>query len=927
MKKKASIIFLLLVCCFSNSFAQSIVSGVVYEEINGAKTPLPFTTVSVPKSTRGTITDFDGKFKFNALDNDTVIQISYIGYKTVTEKIDPVKGNTLIEIVMSTGGGQELEEVIIVARKNRESENLLILEQKKASIAVETIGVQTMSIQGVSDAAGAVTKLSGISKQTGSQSLNVRGLGDRYNTTTFNGLPLPSNNPELKNFDLSLFETDIISHIAIEKTFTSNLYGDFGGANIDVNAKSFVSSPFIKFNVKSSYNLALSGADIFYLPDVGNKNGFYSGNPPSVAPILNKNVYNFYNSWNPQQTNILPGLGIGLSGGRDFKFENNAILSSFFNVSYENKYAFAERIERMVNTMGTALTDTKGDEFAYETQSTAMLNLNLSKNSYQYTFNSLFLNTSDQSLTSLTGRLRDISANDDGMNRRAEFQRNMMWVNQLLGKNKISEKSTINWGVSYNYLTNTVPDRQQTTYEVYDATTNVGLLDPFSSGRNYRYYQDFDENEVAANVALVSKFGKALTEDDEYRGKWIIAYSGRYKIRDFHSLQFNHQIQRDINDNNIAVDVNNVDSYINEINYLDGKFNVRTIQVDGHDGFSYNGFTAINAGYGLIEYNLTQRLLLLAGLRFENVYQQINYLSSQNISGKEEQSDISEFKILPSLSMRYLLTEKQNLRFACSKTYTLPQLQEMPLIVFEGISDDTYGNPYIYTSEVYNTDLKWEFFPKGGELLSATLFGKYILDPINKFAVNTSFNEFTNANTGDWAYVYGLEIEAKKDIIDFGLKEALNKLYVSGNMSVMKTYQELDSEKVLSETNNFFYANFTNDREALQGAAPFIANMAFSYSRKWNEQNNQFNASLVYNYLSDRIFAVGHTSMGNQVDKAINTLDAVISFKFNKAVISFKAMNLLNPEFKRIQENTNGDELIKSYKRGSNFSLNISYKF
>ena len=56
----------------------------------------------------------------------------------------------------------------------------------------------------------------------------MRGLGDRYNITTLNGLPLQSNNPALKNIELGIFSTDIVENIGISKTFNAKNYADFG---------------------------------------------------------------------------------------------------------------------------------------------------------------------------------------------------------------------------------------------------------------------------------------------------------------------------------------------------------------------------------------------------------------------------------------------------------------------------------------------------------------------------------------------------------------------------------------------------------------------------------------------------------------------------------------------------------------------------
>ena len=87
----------------------------------------------------------------------------------------------------------------------------------------QAIGAEELSRKGVSNATAAVTKTTGVSKQEGVKNVFVRGLGDRYNSTSLNGLPLPSEDPRYKNIALSFFTTDIIKNINVNKTFSADL--------------------------------------------------------------------------------------------------------------------------------------------------------------------------------------------------------------------------------------------------------------------------------------------------------------------------------------------------------------------------------------------------------------------------------------------------------------------------------------------------------------------------------------------------------------------------------------------------------------------------------------------------------------------------------------------------------------------------------
>ena len=145
---------------------------------------------------------------------------------------------------MSASEGVSLNEIQITGSVSKESESALLTEQRKATTIDQKIGAEELNRKGVSDVAAALTKTTGISKEEGSGNVFVRGLGDRYNITTLNGLPLPSNNPSKKNIDLGIFSTDIVEFIGIDKTYAVKNYGDFAGANVNIASKNYKGNGF-----------------------------------------------------------------------------------------------------------------------------------------------------------------------------------------------------------------------------------------------------------------------------------------------------------------------------------------------------------------------------------------------------------------------------------------------------------------------------------------------------------------------------------------------------------------------------------------------------------------------------------------------------------------------------------------------------------
>lgn len=392
MKRGFVTTLILLAISFTQGFAQT---GTIKGKITDKKTgeELVGAAVIIEGTTTGTITNFMGEFEMPPLAPGTYsIRCQYISYEPQVKQNVVVSADHNVEINFQLGTAEmDLEEVVVVAKANRESEKTLMLEQKKSVIAMESIGAEQLSAQGVGDAASAVTKISGITKQEGSQSLNVRGLGDRYNTTTYNGLPLPTNDPDYKNIDLGLFGTDVISHINIEKTYSANLNGDFGGANINVISKHLTGEDFLTISVEGSQNSSLFGVDEFYLNDGPDKSGFYSQPLVDIAGLEDKTQpkYGFENSWNPVTSSPTPNVGIGISGGKKFDINSTSSLNIFATASFDNEQSYSERVDNIQSGNEVPRTKTAGEAYKYETQSTAMINLNYARPNSNIYFNNL----------------------------------------------------------------------------------------------------------------------------------------------------------------------------------------------------------------------------------------------------------------------------------------------------------------------------------------------------------------------------------------------------------------------------------------------------------------------------------------------------------------------------------------------------------
>ena len=921
---KSLFLTLISLVCFSISAQDTgAISGLLTDkEFNNE--PLAFANVLIKGTSKGTTSDFDGKYLLENLDPGVyTVQFSFVGYQTVEVETTVESGKTNTIDVILQANSAALDEVVIKTTTARETENALLLEQQKAVVMETAIGAQELSKKGVGDVATAVTKTAGVSKQNNSKGIFVRGLGDRYNITTLNGLPLPSNNPALKNIELGIFSTDIVENIGISKTFNAKNYADFGGANINIDSKNFRGQPYLNLGLSVGGNSNTIGKSPFYRQDGPNFFGFYNPSEPTNPTSTS----NWGSSWDREQSNFKLNGGVKLVGGKSFEIGEEGRLNTFVTISFDNNTLFREGLSRgKVGADGYTRQDFYKNAYQYNTNTTAMGSFNYRINSdHKLAFTSLFLNSSSQNHDEYSGFDIEfdnaVTDNDDGFGfiQRNTFEQTKLFVNQLSGTHDLFENHTLNWIVGLNQLKSNIPDRMQNTAgrDFRPNRTSDYVLISGSPIYNHRFYQTLTEDEISVNI---SDKWTLRDDEDEVKGEFDFGFSGRYKFIDFESQQYEFRLN------------NQAGVYNIEISDFDGFFNNSNLNslyfINQQKPQTYSGGQYINAGFVNGLWNFNSKFSMLLGLRAEMIAIEIDYLTLQ--SSNEERIAFIKEKLLPSLSAKYVLKENMNLKFGASKTYTLPQFKERVNMLYEEVTQVYRGNNYVYESTNWNADLKWEYFPNEGELISATVFGKLIQNPINSIFINSTSNDISYINTGKQAEVFGLELEVKKNLINFNAEDDEYSHKITGglNLSMIQTNQDLDTQKVTNETD--YSANFTFDSSKLTGASDFLMNADVSYLKEFDEDKS-IQATIAYNYFSDQLNTIGTLNKGNVIDKSYGTLDFVLKSKLKQFTFGISAKNILDPTISRIQEvyDTPGinSVVLDEFKRGVNLSLSVGYKF
>ena len=875
--------------------------------------PLAFASVVLKNTTVGINTDDNGVYTLSINPGTYTLQISYLGYKTTEVPVILKDNQKLVinKILYAETDGNQLEDIVITVETNRQKETALLAEQRKAVEIKTAIGSQELSRKGVSDASAAVTKVSGVQKTEGSSQIYVRGLGDRYNSSYFNGLPISSNNPEYKNIDLGLFNTDVIQLISIDKTYNTNYYGDFGGASIDIISKNLNGKPFLEIGIGSNINTNAIGQSNFYMARGFNSFGFNGYHNPQSSGL---STYSFDRSLNYNFQNPVAG-SVNVLGGKSFFVGNEGKISVFATASMNNGYGYKGGYIRSAQAQGDFLKNLDQQIYSYTTNTTAMTNVDYKINDKnKIAFNYFFVNSSQLGTDFYRGYIRDIADNGRGVITRSTYTQNQLNIYQLLGNHEITDRLELNWAGSFNKINSYMPDRSQQTL-VYNNSVNNYIFATNSATDNHRYFQNLTENEFSGNLSASYKFSKEDT--GSFKGKLTVGYNGRHKKRDFDAIQYNYRINSNMQEANIY----DYDAFFNATNFTNGLFDVRTYNGRNTPQY-YKGDQSIHAGYANVSYKFSDKLDAVFGVRYEKITQGVNWLTQ--LSSRPGANTLDKNAFLPSLILKYALKSNQNLRFAASKTYTLPQFKERALFIYEDVTEIKVGNPYLYASDNYNIDLKWEAFPTTSEVFAVTAFGKYIKNPINEITLASSTNDISYINTGAYGYVYGVELEARKNLLDRSTDKE-NKLSGGLNVSYMKTDQDLNSNKVRNETD--YNINLTYKNAAFTGASDLIINADLTYFKEFKGDKN-FLATVTYNYFSDKIYALGTESKGNLVDKGFGTLDFIFKSALNKNLgISLTAKNILNPKIERVQENPGRDISVGSFTKGSGISLGLNYTF
>ncbi|MGP1992119.1 TonB-dependent receptor domain-containing protein [Zobellia laminariae] len=920
----------------------SIVGTLTDKELNDD--PLPFANVVIKGTTIGTTSDFDGLYEISGLEPGTyIVSYSYLGYETVdiTDVIIEAGKVTTVNVPMSASEGVSLDEVVVMTTARKDSETALLLDQKKATEIKESIGAVELAKIGVSDAATATTKISGVTSSEASGDVFVRGLGDRYLSTTLNGLPIPSDDIDKKNINLGLFPTRVLQNVSISKTFAVDGSADEASGAVNITSRELSGSSELSVGVSGGVNSNVTKKGVYdnFKVSPNSKNtdfGFYDQNLNTQQLITNQ-------GWNTLQQDNPMDYSMSIAAGKKFADK----LSVFLSASHSRSFEHREGLFRQYRSNFIDDTITDATTFRKKIVNTGLLDITyLANDKNKIKSSTFFVNKLDEYVFE-GGRNGEATIFEETAASEGLFQfirdqntkQTRLLVTQLIGRHQLGEKNTLHWAGGYNFLKADEPNRIRNEVN-FDPDGNFVQL-----GRN----GGFQQRKSSQNIEDIEYSGYIKDElkiiDEETRTfKMNFGVSYRNKERDFSSEFVGVEEQSTNAINPPSIDnlgsifrQSNFDAGLLEINLLGSNANGERKDLYLGTLDSKAAFFAFNVG--LDKWNFD------AGIRYQSDEIKVTY-DIGNLSPRTGESNQDYSNFYPSLNIKYTVNELHALRLAVSRTITLPEFKEIaPFSYVSPTGQISRGNPDLIASKDINLDLKWEYFPSAGQLVSVAAFYKDISDPINRVRETGSAGIFSYFNSGEKAEIFGLEAETKLDLVkpifndDDGSESGYDLNMV---LNVTRMWHQQDLKEIYNENGtlvrSFQYKGITESD--LQGASDWIFNTSLNFEAA---TENPFAASLSANYASDKIYSLGvPTDQTNRdifyddavVEKGFVVLNALISKEIGEHIkISLTGSNLLNPEIKQTQLVRNPiteietEQTVLSYTTGMDISLGLSYKF
>lgn len=894
------------------------VTGIVKDESNNITLP------GIPVEVAGAATvytDVDGRFLFELPPGTHEIKVAMDGYETRIVKVDVPAGARVLDANIGLQMSRFAETVTVTADAFlgavTSSAEAQMVERKAAPVISDNLGSQEMKKNADSDAAAAMSRVTGLSV-VDNQYVFVRGLGERYSNTTLSGATLPTTEPDKKVVPLDLFPAGLLDSVQVSKSYSPERSAEFAGGLVQINPIKFPSRAVLSFSYGLSGYSTATGKSVPLSP-LGNRDwlGFDDGARalPAGIPgnkVVRRGIYTpdvgytpeqitdfgrqLGNTWSPAAADGAPGQNWGAVFGN--RFGKFGVVASVTQ-SYKEQYVEEERAFYRIgdDDQLEAVSDYDMKYGTERAQLGAVANFAYQMNSNNRISLENFYSHSGKD----EGRTFE-GPNTENVfyyrNARLAFVEEGLLSTALTGDHFFpgAANSRIDWRFNVARANRDEPDLRETLYQqpflsgtrLPNPAVAPVLADESQSG--FRLFNNLDDEtmDLAVNYGAFRTTGARPTQ---------FKFGANYveRTRDFQSRRFRFIPIVATKDGAPPVNLTQTPEQLYASNNIGTafRFNEETRPVDAYDGEQ-----TTMAGYGMLDMALSARSRLIAGARVENFKQTVNTfdpfgLFERTITAENENTDI-----FPSVNFVQSVGARQNIRLGYSTTVNRPEFRELAEFEFTDVvgSRATRGNPDLQRALIQNVDARWELFPGGRSIVSASTFFKYFDQPIERVVIAAA-NPITTFQNADQARNFGVEFETAFEL-GGGFFMNANYTWVDSKITLLPEQQTVQ----------------TSQERALAGQSKNLFNVTGEYAR------GGFSLRMLVNYVGDRISDVGANQAPDIVEEGRETVDLVLVQRFGSRYnLRFSVENLTDSEYLFSQ----GTARQRSYKLGQTYGFSF----
>lgn len=835
----------------------------------------------------------------------------------------------------------QLDEVIVLGR--------YIPEPNRESAEVAAfLTSEDLQRTGDASAAQALTRVTGLTVVEG-RFIYVRGLGERYSSALLNGSPLPSPEPLQRVVPLDLFPSNILESVTVQKSYSANFPGEFGGGVIDLRTIDAPTEPFFTMSASVGGNTETTNREgLIYFGSRSDFTGFDNGTRDVPGPIelafasgrqINRANFTTQELKTMGQSLVNAPLrllqrdttpanfGFDLAGGLSSE-SSFGTLGLVAVGGYGNSWTLREGFQQEGQFSGNVLVPVTNKAFE-SNQNDIQLNflgaVSLTNDDHELKWTNFFVRNTTKEARSSVGP--DLSVGGGVLrDDYTEWFVRQLFSSQLTGEHGFMDGALeVQWRAAYAKTSRDAPYESRFQYGVN------GDGDFIHNPSNQISFSELDEDVISGGADV--SYTVPLSEFREAIFTAGVAYMDSSRDATRRDLQLS------------PVTALTDEQRESRIDFLYSDFNINptTIelrQIAGTNGAgAYEAELRVNAAYVQVDAEIIPLVRTTAGVRFEDGALSVTPRDLFGGAAPFAPTSIEEQYFLPSFTATWNFAEDQQLRFGASQTIGRPQFRELaPQSYIDPESDREFtGNPFLVDTEIRNLDARYEWFFARQQFVTAGVFYKDLDKPVESVVVLTGDQRQQSFLNAPSATVYGAEVEAKKffEFPDSGMPFVANKRWlVQANYTWSKSEVQVEAGDFVrtpggggaDEDATFFI----EDGSRLQGQSEHVANLQLG----WEDDTARSQATIIVNYVSERITARGAGSAGNREPDYIQDPGVSLDFVYRKDFeyggrdlgLAVELRNLLGTEFDEYQELGN-KILINNYELGTSASVSLTARF